>query len=214
MGANTNAPRGFEPLELGFKYKAHLYRITNNYGTALYLGDPVAVVTAGTIERAAAGSAGVILGSIVGLFQQHGPKTQRPENLLPIAGATGAPYLAASIGTTYDFWALVADEVDQIFLAQEDSDTTPLQYTHVGANADHVAGTGSTVTGLSGAMIDSNTANSGATLQWRLIQPAPIWDAIAGQWNTVYDGVTASLYTKWIVRCNMHQLAARTAGLA
>jgi hypothetical protein len=214
MGANTNAPHGFEALELGFKYRSHLYRITNNYGTALYLGDPVAVVTAGTIERATAGSSGVILGSIVGIYQQHGPKTTRPENLLPISGATGAPYLAATLGTTYDYWALVADEVDQIFLVQEDSDTTPLQYTSVGANADHVAGTGSTVTGFSGAMIDSSSGNSTATLQWRLIQPAPIWDAIAGQWNTVYDGVTASAYTKWIVRCNMHQLAARTAGLA
>lgn len=214
MGNNTNAPRGFEPLELGFKYRAHLYRITNNYGTALYLNDPVAFVTAGTIERATAGSSGVILGSIVGIFKQDGPTSHRPENLIPIAAANGMPYLAASVGATYDYWALVADEVDQVFLVQEDSDTTPLQIADNAGNCDHVAGTGSTVTGLSGAMLDSSSAADTATLQWALMGPAPIWDMIAGQWNTIYDGATASLYTKWIVRCNMHQLAPRVARLA
>ena len=212
MGANTNAPRGFAPMNLGLKWDCHLYRITNNYGTALYLQDPGGVVTAGTIEVAAA--SGVVAGSIVGIFQQYGPKSTRPENLIPITGATGQPYLGATIGTTYDYWALVADAVDQLFVAQEDSVTTPLQITEVGAMCDHVAGAGSTVTGFSGYMIDSNTANSTATLQWRMIQPVPIWDTIAGQWNTVYDGVTASAYTKWIVRCNLHQLAPRVAGLA
>ena len=215
MGANTNAPRGFEPLELVTgKYRAHFYRITNNYGTALYQNDPVAMVTAGTIERATAGSSGVILGTVVGFYKQDGAKTTRPENLVPLESTTGQNYLAATLGTTYDYWALVADDIDQIFLVQEDSDTTPLQYTHVAANCDHVAGTGSTVTGLSGAMLDSSSANSTATLQWRLIQPAWIWDIVANQWNTVYDGSTLSNYTKWVVRCNMHQLAQRTAGLA
>jgi hypothetical protein len=213
MGANTNAPCGFAPLELGNMYRAHMYRITNDYGTDLFMNDPVAVVTAGTIERATAGSAGVILGTIVGLFMQDGPTSHRPENLRPLP----SDYLffdASGLGSTYDYWALVADDPDQIFYCQEDSDTTPLQITHIGANCDHVAGTGSSVTGISGAMLDSSSANSGADLQWRLLNPAYEYDLIAGQWNTVYDGATASVYTKWIVRCNMHQLARRTAGLA
>ena len=214
MGDNTNAPRGFEPLELGSKYRAHLYRITNNYGTALYLNDPVYVVTAGTIEICVVTKAYPVLGSIVGIFKQDGPTSHRPENLIPIEAANGMPYLAASIGATYDYWALVADDPDQIFLVQEDSDTTPLEYTHVGANCQHVASSGSTVTGISNTTLDSSSANSGADLQWRLMQPAPIWDMLANQWNTVYDGATASAYTKWIVRCNLHQLGRTTSGLA
>lgn len=213
MGANTNAPCGFAPVELGAKHRAHLYRITNDYATDLFMNDPVTVVTAGTIERAGAGSNNVILGTIIGLFLQDGPKSARPENLRPLP----SDYLffdASGLADTYDYWALVADDPDEIFRCQEDSDTTPLQITHIGANCNHVAGTGSSVTGISGAMLDSSSANSGADLQWRLLNPAYEYDLIAGQWNTVYDGVTASLYTKWIVRCNFHQLRPYSAGLA
>ena len=38
------------------------YRIASSYGTAIFQGDLVKVVTAGTIERVAAGGSGTILG--------------------------------------------------------------------------------------------------------------------------------------------------------
>lgn len=210
MGDNTNAPVGLQPLQLGPKYMARWYRLTNNYGTAVYVGDPAANVTAGSTELATAAGGNVVLGGIVAIAYNTNTSATalyRPENLAPVA------YMAASPGASYTYWVLVADEVDQVFFMQEDSDTTPIQIADNYGNCDLVAGTGSTTTGLSGWMLDSSSAADTSTLQMRLIQPVPFYDLIAGQYNQIYDGTDGD-YCKWHVTINVHQRAARTAGLA
>ena len=53
------------------------YRIANNYGTAIFQGDMVKVVTGGGIERYADGDGGLILGVFNGC-EYTDPTTGKP----------------------------------------------------------------------------------------------------------------------------------------
>ena len=141
--ANLNAPHGFTPIQSPYgAIQKNPYTITASYATALYIGDPVVRTSAGTISRATAGSAGLVVGVITEIFDADGV----PVNYYP-----------ASSSTTYT--ANVADDPDQEFEAQDDGDTTQLALADLGAGVDFVAGSGgSTITGLSSFMIDSSSA--------------------------------------------------------
>lgn len=197
--ANTDAPFGFQPFGALRDGDCHLYRLTNNYGTALYINDPVKVVAAGTLEIALVTAVISCVGTIVAVFKQDGPKTTRPENLTPVN------YFAATPGTTYDYWALVADNPHLEFRVQEDGVTTPIAAIDVGSNVDAIfTHGGNTASGISGAEIDSNTMAATATLFCKLMRLAEEWDVKAGAWNAI------GAYAKWIVRINNHQLISST----
>lgn len=199
--ANTDKPMGIQPLELNVSFDCHYYRITNNYGTALFRGDPIVKVAGGTIELATAGTGNAILGSIVALF--YGPAgTYRPESLIPVVS------MGASPGTGYDYWALVADNPLTNFLAQEDGVTTPLAIDDLGMNVNVVlTHAGNATTGLSGAELDSDSKAVTATLQIKLVDLHHIWDVDAGAYNTI------GAYAKWRCRINNHQNAPNVAGI-
>ena len=117
--AMTDMPWGLMPLFMTEARKtALIFPITNNYGTALYVQDPALAVTAGTIERGS--TSGAYMGVVLGIYQQQLPKTYRPERLVPVN------YLSATIGTTYEYFALVAVDPDLYFTAQEDGVTSSL----------------------------------------------------------------------------------------
>ena len=201
--ANTDAPFGLQCFGALRDGDCHLYRITNNYGTALYMQDPVKVVAAGTLERSLTTGAISANGAIIAIFQQVGPKTTRPDNLTPVN------YMPASAGTTYDYWALVADNPDLLFRVQEDGDTTPITIADVGFNVDLIfTHAGDTVSGISGAEIDSNTAAVTATLAMKIVNLAMEWDVKGNQWNTA-----SSAFSKWIVKFANHQLGMAAAGI-
>ncbi len=154
--ANINGARGLQIANSPYgSIKATLFPITLAYATALYRGDPVACVAAGTVEIASTGA--VIQGACLGFFDV---------TLAPIN------YYVASTAT--QCYALVANDVNQEFIMQEDGDTSDLAANSAGANADFIAGTGSTVTGQSGYQIDSSSVNTTATLGLRLIKKLPI----------------------------------------
>jgi hypothetical protein len=123
------------------------YFIPASDGTALYQGDVVEKVNAmdsdnkvPVVTRAATGD--ILLGVVVGF---------KPDASLPYTGQ----YRAASTAR----YVLVCDDPNAIYEIQEDADGGAVSAANVGEslNADIIVADGSTVTGLSGTMLDSNT---------------------------------------------------------
>lgn len=157
--ANTNAPTGFRPVKYrsGAPYNgaANMYFVPASDGTALYINDPVVIAGSAdangvaTVTRATAAGGNVITGTVVGIVPSPTITTKyRP--------ASTAAYV------------LVADDPNLLFECQEDAVGGALAAADVGLNADMIAGSGSTVTGLSGFQLDTSTKATTATLQWRI----------------------------------------------
>lgn len=192
--ANINAPYGLRPVHANgrpWEGALSLYHVDAGDSTALLKGDPVKLaVTAPTdtrygvvsdVIRAAAGDP--IVGVFMGLAQ-------------PSLSAHGTIYRAGSTAA----YCLVCDDPDVYFQIQEDSDSAAMAATDVGKNINLVAGNGSTVTGISGFMLDSNTANTTPTLDFQVIRLAPIPGNVIGN------------YAQWIVKPNTHQRAWGATG--
>ncbi len=209
--ANTDLRRGVEPLFMTEARKtAMILPITNNYGTALYIQDPVVGVTAGTFERGSTN--GAWCGVILELFRQETPTSLRTERLLPVQ------YMAASPGATYNYFALVAVDPSLFFIMQEDSDTASLIITDNLGNCDAVfTHAGSTTTGISGCEIDSDSADNTATRPIKLIMPAVnVYDIDAKAYMAISAAGAAGNFAKWIVKINNHQFGpgSLSVGLA
>jgi len=198
--ANTDQPFGLRPYEEVLR--ARYYKITNNYATALGIFDPVVRVAAGTIERATIAHSNQILGSILGIYKQYGAKTDRAEQLFPVQ------YFAASPGTTFDYWALVADHPEQTFICQADDNggslTTAERFSNALLIATHTL---NTISGVSGIEINGSSSASDLTYQLTLIDVAPVYDADAMAWNTF------GAFAKWLCSIQLHQLRTGRAGV-
>ena len=193
--ANTDAPFGLEPLYGTYNQNhCHLYRITNNYGTALFIQDPVRLEATGTIEQPAV-TGEYFVGVIVAVFLSSSQNYVYPTGLLPVN------YYAASPGATYDYWAMVMDNPNAQFRVQDDGSGT-LTYTDLGLNADVIwTHTGNTTSGISQMELDVTTAATTNTFPLRMLALSSEWDAKAGAWNA-----PAAVNAKWIVKINLHQL--------
>lgn len=194
---NINKPSGFTPVGYlngaPWTGQARLYSIAANYGTALYIGDPV--ISSGTADAngvpgiAIGATTGALRGVIVGLGVSEGLMAD-PTNLDRI-------YRPAS--DTRVWYAMVADDPNIIFEVQEESNGTQLAATEVGLNTISKSGTGNGY--VSGWMIPSATGatpNTTATLQLRLLGLARRADNAFGA------------YAKWLVQINVHELAHGT----
>ena len=189
--ANIDAAFGWRPIAKvgsapGGTTGTTKYSIADNQGTAIFTGDPVKYKSDGTVEVATAGDASC--GVFMGCFYTD-PTTSKPtfRNHFPASLSPG------------DAIAFVADDPDQLFIAQQDSDGSNLVAADLNLNADLVFGTGSTTTGMSGVEIDSSTKNTTAALQVRLIDfyDTPSNDATAN--NSIL-----------VVKINNHQLGSHT----
>jgi len=189
--ANIDAAFGLRPIAKvgsapGGTTGTTKYSIADNQGTAIFTGDPVKYKNDGTVEVATAGDASC--GVFMGCFYTD-PTTSKPtfRNHFPASLSPG------------DAIAFVADDPDQLFIAQQDSDGSNLVAADLNLNADLVFGAGSTSTGMSGVEIDSSTKNTTAALQVRLIDfyDTPSNDATAN--NSVL-----------VVKINNHQLGSHT----
>ena len=146
--ANNDAPFGLRPVgELGSGIQnggTSKYKIAAGYATAIYKGDIVKLVAAGTIQ--VSGNADTAnVGVFNGCFYND-PTTQKP---------TWSNYYPGSITPTVgDIDAFVYDDPNMLFEIQ---DNATLGQTAVGDNADQVYAAGSTINGQSkselGAML-------------------------------------------------------------
>ncbi len=172
--ANSDTPKGFHAVRLmdGTPYNGggSPYYIGTGDTVALFPGDPVVMAsTANTTEvevnggkfppgtlphvaRATAGATGNILGVVASVLS-----TDRDS----------LTYRAASTERV----VFVHDHPDLVFEVQEDGVGGALAATNVGQNIDVIfTHAGSTSTGQSGAEIDSNTAGTAATKQFRILR--------------------------------------------
>lgn len=193
--ANKDNAFGLLPVEL-FK-GAHLYAFATANGAAIYLnslvehnGTSYATKKGSGIPGCAVeetGAAGSLLGSIVSLFDSN----MDPIKYLPVTTA-GDGIVAG--------YAMVADDPHQLFLAQEDGDTTPIAAASIGLNADMVGTGGSTITGRSTQEIDSDTVADTVTLALN-IREAHEKDTINSAW------------CRFIVTINAHKYGSNVVGI-
>lgn len=147
--ANTDAKFGFRPVSHpsgDVRLAPQAYTIASEYGTALYRGQVVEMTGTGrNIQSAAAGNAdnrGVFWG--VEYTNASGERIS-------------SRYWPASTVAT-NVKALVYDDPDIVFEVQCDT----LAEGDIGANADHIVGTGSALTGDAGSYLEASaTATSG-----------------------------------------------------
>lgn len=200
--ANTNAPSGLSPVQYlngsPWNGQARRYYIPSTDGNAYAIGDPVATLGAGAdangvsgVVLATAGTGNAIRGVIVsGGGLKYGGPSADPGNLdTTVIPAT----------KTHAYYVMVADDPNIIFEVQEDSVTSNIAAEDVGENINLVAGTNSGY--LSGWMLDSNSAATGATLQCKLLGLVQRSDNVIGQ------------YAKWLVKINNHEFSAGVAGV-
>jgi hypothetical protein len=197
--ANTAAPFGLRPVRYlnGSQWtgQARHYYIPSGDGTAYFIGDPVDIVgdsndaevnviggsfpqaTLSEIGLATLADGNYCIGCIVGFAA-----TNRDS---PIYGAASTERVA-----------LVADDPNLIFEIQDDG-ATALTADSVGLNAIMQSGSGSTVTGLSGYVLDTNgTAPSADASNMLLIQ---------GLSKRLGNSLAVSAI--WDVQISMHRFA-------
>ena len=166
------------------------YRITSGAG-AMFTGDIVKQANDGSVVQGTAGDAA--RGVFMGCFYTD-PSTSKPRFNNTFPNGTAAS----------DAIAFVADDPDQLFIAQQDSDSANAVVADLNLNANLVVGSGNTTTGISAMEIDSDTKNTTATLNVKLIDfyDTPSNDATAN--NSIL-----------VVKINNHELGSHTgtAGL-
>ena len=166
------------------------YRITSGAG-AMFTGDIVKQANDGSVVQGTAGDAA--RGVFMGCFYTD-PSTSKPRFNNTFPNGTAAS----------DAIAFVADDPDQLFIAQQDSASANAVAADLNLNANLVVGSGNTTTGISGMEIDSDTKNTTATLNVKLIDfyDTPSNDATAN--NSIL-----------VVKINNHELGSHTgtAGL-
>ena len=193
--ANVNAPFGFNPvgslLGASWNGKANVYTVPASDGTAIYIGDPVVDVgTAttnadGTVTKdvGIAATTDVITGIVVGVMSDT---------------RDSLPYRAASTLRRL----LVVDDPNTLFEIQEISTGTALTAADLGLNVSFSAGTPSTVTGRSGAVLNNTTEATTNTLALKLVGVANRPGNVAGDGATVF-----------VVRINRHRYVDQLAGV-
>jgi len=186
--ANADAPRGFAPRSsngLPWCGQVNEYFIDGGSdATATFIGDLVklsgSAETDGTphVEQAAATNA--VVGVVVGFRPDPDNQTRN--------------WRVAST----DRYVLVADDPNQVFEAQEDSDGAALAVTDTSNNINVIVGSGSTTTGLSGMELDSSSVNTTATLPIKLLRMINREDNAIGN------------QAQWLVKINNHQYGSHT----
>ena len=206
--ANADTPFGLRPVEINgavcYNAKVTPYYIPSSYGTALFIGDPVIKVAAGSntsrvevpgggsfeigtmaqINKATAGDNNAVTGAIVGFAAD-------PDNLT-------LQYNPASTERV----AFVADDPNQLFEIQADG---AIPAASIGLNAVLIfTHAGSTVTGLSGVELDTTSDAPAADASNQL--------TILRAVNRL-DNDTTLTHAKVIVRINNHTEAHGVIGI-
>jgi hypothetical protein len=167
--ANTDNPKGFSLLNGVAVRPPTAYRIEGSEGTPysenLFIGDMV-VLASGYITKATAGTNNQLLGAIVGFECING-------------GIKAGGYYPDD--SAYDWYALVADDPAQRYVAQCDGGGTLAQANVGGTVNIKTTHAGSTTTNISGMEIDSSAVSGAVTDQLRLIgllnAPGNAWGA-------------------------------------
>lgn len=206
--ANANIPRGLVPYRRtsGEPYNgsANIYYVPASYGSNIFLGDPIHIVTAtadlsgipgcGVVTQGNGTDSGVdtyyLVGAMVGIVSGGNP-------VIGITQGDPVYHRASTAG-----YILVADDPDLLYEVQENGNmagATPVAgaVPGPGKNVDLVSGAGSTVTGWSGWQLGSASLSTSA-LQMRVIRLLEQADNALGT------------NAKWLCRINLNQQTSTT----
>ena len=180
--ATSATPMGAEPTDTlsasgSFTGKVRHMSIASGYGTAIFYGDFVKLVAAGTVEKSAI-TTSVVAGT-VGIFvgcSYTDPSTNQLTFNQQFPASTAAS----------DIMAYVVDDPDLVFRMQGDGS---IAQTGLGNNVSLVSTAGSTSIGRSKNAVDASTIATTNTL------PARIVEFVDGPSSTVGDTYTDFLVT-------------------
>ena len=157
--STTATPYGFRPVGLlgggDWSNSIRHIKMTNSYGTSIFYGDVVKVVSTGTVEKDSGTTTMTPVGIFVGCSYTD-PSSSQP---------TYAQMWTASTSAT-DIMAYVVDDPDVVFQAQGDA---TLAQTALGNNVAVVQTAGATSIGTSKNAIDSSTIAATKTLPVRIL---------------------------------------------
>jgi hypothetical protein len=187
MAYGTNAPQGLVPVKKldgsAWTGATNSYQIANVYATAIFRGDPVAVLADGTLGVGVAGS--TITGVFWGVKFIDSTGRVRFENYWP-----GNP----GVLTGSSVEALVIDDFNTVFTIQETSGTgtagTPLALADRGLNANFLYTAGSTATGTSAVSLNNATEADTSTLNLKILQLDPTPGNVVGafaNWQVIMN---------------------------
>ena len=180
--ATSATPMGAEPTDTlsasgSFTGKVRHMKIASGYGTAIFYGDFVKLVAAGTVEKSAI-TTSVVAGT-VGIFVGCSYTDPRTNQL------TFNQQFPASTAAS-DIMAYVVDDPDLVFRMQGDAS---IAQTGLGNNVSLVSTAGSTSIGRSKNAVDASTIATTNSL------PARIVEFVDGPSSTVGDSYTDVLVT-------------------
>ncbi len=183
----VSAPYGFQAINRvdGMPYagQTRLIPIASTYNTAIYAGDLVKIVAAGTIEKFTGTTTGSPSGVFVGVQYVNSLSQFTPAQYYPGTSVTEA-------------FAIVVDDPMAAFkvaVTNGSSVMSSAARAAVGSNMSVLAGTGDTATGNSGASVLAGSEATTAGLVVRVI-------------DTVDETSTAAdTFVEIIVKINLHQ---------
>ena len=203
--ANANVARGLIPYRYtwGQPYNGsfNIYYVPSSYATALFVGDPVDIISGSNdanglpaVKLATVGSP--FLGVMVGIVDAGQPVIAVTRDLTVQHLASTNQYIA------------VADDPNLLHMVQDDASaqaTAPNLW--AGKNANFVAGSGSTTTGFSGWQLAASTVATTNTLDAKIIMPLQQAD------NTISNVANTNMNAKWLVKFNNSRFANLIAGV-
>ena len=196
----VDKPYGFQAINRvdGMPYAGAIRQIpiTASYGTAIYNGDVVKLVTGGTIEKSAIGAnveAQPTLGVLVGCqyVNSSGQTVQ-------------AQYYPTGVTSAIGYIVLDPQAAFKVAVTTSGNTVTVTSVTRavVGTNMSIATGTGSNTTGNSGLSVISGSAANTAVLPVRVIDVVP------------ETAVNATNFREVIVKLNQPQLEITTGNNA
>lgn len=188
----VSAPYGFKPINRidGMPYAGatRLIPIAGTYNTAIFAGDMVQTVAAGTCEKFTGTTSGLTVGVCIGVQYVNSLGQFTPAQYYPGTSVTSA-------------FAIVVDDPMAAFkvaVTNGSSAVTAEDRTVVGANMAVVQGAGDTATGDSGQSVLAGSDAVTATIPVRVI-------------DVVTDTATgADAFVELIVKLNTHQYNSTT----
>jgi hypothetical protein len=191
--ATSAAPTGAEPVGTlsasgSFTGKVRHIKIASGYGTAIFYGDFVKLVSSGTVEKDTGTTSLTPVGVFMGCSYTD-PNTNQKTFNQQFPASTAAS----------DIMAYVLDDPSVLMRMQGDAS---LAQTTLGNNVAVVQTAGSTSIGRSKNAVDSSTVATTNTLPLRII------DFVDGPTSTVGDA-----FTDVIVKFNVGHIYENTTGI-
>ena len=192
----VSAPYGFLALNSvdGKPYAGAIrqYPITAAYGTAIYYGDVVKLVSGGTIEKSGVtndSSTEPTLGVFVGVQYVNSSGQTVQAQYYPTGVTSAVAYVV--LDPQAAFKCAVTNAADA-------ATVTYVTRSVVGKNAIRSAGTGSNTTGDSGASVQADTTANTAAFPFRIIDVVP------------ETAINTTAFTEVIVKINQPQFEVTT----